>query len=134
MKLYLRLFGSTLSTDEGQFKWAGFTRVTASTFERVSGPAPRAVMEAVFWLESVLSEIPIPSTDLDTQAVRAGISPMTLRRARQALNVQSIPERTGTGEAIGEWHVCLPPLKRIDPPPHLGQEEKAKDNSNNLRN
>ena len=113
-----REYGGTqvFTVADGHFGWKGVSRVTASTFERVSGPAPRALMEAVFWVESVLTETPFPIQDLKDQAEEAGIAWKTVQQACHTLGVAFIPRRSDDGKAIESWDVHLKPWKRPLPP------------------
>jgi len=80
------------SKAEGQFRWHGVSRLSAEMLAGAGrGPDPYAFLEAVCWLEDRLQDgLPVPSTELCTEADEEGLSSSTLRRAKKALGVRSL--------------------------------------------
>jgi hypothetical protein len=85
--------------------YRGHTTVTADELVSAQVPSRRGKLdEAKDLVQEVLAEGLIPSSQLEEQARQAGISPATLRRAKEELGIISQKE---TG-AQGQWLVSLP--------------------------
>lgn len=83
--------------------------------------------EASDWLQSLLTDGPVPAKDVHRQAHEQGISDSTLKRAKRRLNV--ISEETRNDNRITGWAWRLPaytsdPLDLLEPLDPLAKETK----------
>ncbi len=70
--------------------------------------APRFA-QAVLWLEQTLADGPMPYRDILDRASAEGISPITLRRAREAMDVLIFrSDRPGDGQSVWSWRLPHP--------------------------
>jgi hypothetical protein len=88
-------------------EWGAETLVTAKDLAVAAGPAsePSALQEAMYVLFSLLSEGPLPASDVAGRAAQAKVAPRTLHRAKSALGVRSIKRGSGKGS---HWYWRLP--------------------------
>ena len=100
------------SKAEGRFQWAGITRVDAETIAGSGrGPFPRALLEACFHLEQLLSNgIPWSAEDIQYQLEQEGCKKDSIKHAKKVLGVKSRRIEAGT------WEWQLPPLDLISIP------------------
>lgn len=117
----LGLLGRTLifSKAEGQFTWAGVSRLGADLLASTGyGPGTDRLVEACFWLEEKLGGgIPQPAKDLEEQLKDDGIKWDTAKRAKKALGIKSI-RQGGVKNAPWDWSLpglslSLPPLQSL---------------------
>ncbi len=97
----------TFSIKEGQFLWGGVSSLTPEQVLAVPAEdgAKTELEEAKEFLQQLLSDGQMPSTEVKSQAREAGISEATLRRAKRTLGVQV--KRVGFG-IEGKWFWELP--------------------------
>ena len=92
----------TFSLKEGRFLWGAESSFTAEQILAVpvEGEERSQMDEAEAFLRELLTDGPVESSEVKSQAKAAGISDHTLRRAKTALGVKA--RKTGFGE-IGKW-------------------------------
>jgi hypothetical protein len=91
--------------EDGTFAWTGESPISASDLLAAPEPEVRgAKQEAEEWLQSVLSAGSKSVDELTKLAEVAGIKPRTLKRAKEALHVESHKPAFGAG-----WNWALPP-------------------------
>jgi Bifunctional DNA primase/polymerase, N-terminal/AAA domain/Primase C terminal 1 (PriCT-1) len=95
----------TYTINEGRFLWGEETSITAEQVLAVpiEGDERSKLEEAKGFLEDVLSNGPLPSSEVEKEAKGAGIAQTTLRRAKTALGVKPRKESFGGG-----WTWSLP--------------------------
>lgn len=76
-------------SDQGEFLWCGPSSKTADSLQSqpLSEKEESSLDKATSLLSEILGPSPLASEDVKSQAHKAGISPRTLRRARERLNV-----------------------------------------------
>jgi AAA domain len=88
-------------------EWAGESSQTAeSLLAPIKTDAGPALENAAEFLRELLSDGPMPATDVFEHAERPGIAAMTLRRARKRLGITSA-KRGGRGQSQS-WYWSLP--------------------------
>jgi putative DNA primase/helicase len=89
--------------------WLGHVDVSATeAMQHAAGSkAPRERNDAKRFLQGLLAEGPVPSTEIAEAAEAHGITQRTLRRAREDLNLD-VKKRTD-----GKWTWQLPPTNRV---------------------
>jgi hypothetical protein len=95
----------TYTINEGRFLWGEETSITAEQVLAVTieGDERSKLEEAKDFLEDVLNNGPVPSSEVEKEAKGAGIAQTTLRRAKTALGVK--PKKASFG---GGWLWSLP--------------------------
>jgi hypothetical protein len=93
---------------DGCVAWeAGTVNVSADALLSTTGPAPtrqhHALDAATDFLRQLLADGPVPSETVFADAKKAGITPDTLRRAKDALSIK--PQKRGVA---GGWIWALP--------------------------
>jgi RecA-family ATPase len=89
--------------ETGSFEWLGPSPMTATDLVRrrtTKGPDPTAKVDAAEWLVAELLDGPRRAAELKMLAEKAGITEITLKRAKKELGV--IAEQA-TGQAHGGW-------------------------------
>jgi len=61
--------------------------------------------QAKFFIQKMLDEGPVPSKKMENDAHREGISPMTLRRARDEMKVETYPDTDAKGKKQYWWRL-----------------------------
>ncbi len=99
--------------------------------DRRRGPEPKAQQEAAAWLRDFLAGGPRPATECTTEAQRQGISPATLRRAKEACG---IVYQNGGFQAPWTWR--LPDWENpFEPaPPSVVHPPPVSNNLSNMSN
>lgn len=96
------------TVENGRFEWTGPSALTASDLlaPEASGSSG-ALEEAKAFLQSKVSKAAVEAAQVKKEAMEAGISAKTLRRAKELLGVRSKPERDDKGKAL-RWKWWLP--------------------------
>ena len=96
--------------DDGQFRWLGETDVTASALVAPERGTEEhsALAEARAYLSEALADGQQPARDIEREAEGLGISKGTLRRAREALHIETIAIRTAGDVGVQRWDWRLP--------------------------
>jgi len=89
-----------------RIRWLGTVATTADEALPSPDVEPNAVREAMEFLRSALQDGPVEAKRLFTDAHAAGISNMTLRRAKNRLRIES--GRSGGLGRAGTWEWRLP--------------------------
>jgi putative DNA primase/helicase len=110
---------------EGRFYWRGESELTK---EQILAPdadtgKQSALREAEAFLLGALADGPRPSREVEREAENAGISAMTLRRARQALGIRAIPIRLTGKRGVQSWTWALDREAHDAPETGLGVQD-----------
>ena len=105
VKSNLGQFGPSLGyaiAADGTFRWTGESQLTASAIlaPELNGERTGPMAEAKAFLSSSLNQVGRPARDVQGEALQAGISERTLKRAKAELGVVS---RKRGMEDIWEW-------------------------------
>ncbi len=112
---------------DGQFFWTGESNLTAETMlsqlRNDTGEEKSEKQEAISFLKTVLADVEKSAKEVQAEAGQLGISPATLRRAKNALNIKS--EKTG-GNFGGnrQWFWKLEVAEDVQKPTEDAQERK----------
>ena len=96
--------GYTIEGD-GIFRWTGESHLTAAAIlaPELSGEETGALADAESFLFTALAQGPLPATAIESLAKQQGISPRTLKRAKERLKVRSLKS-----SMPGGWEWSLP--------------------------
>ncbi len=87
---------------EGRFFWVGESHVEAADLLKEDTEDKKTALDqAVEFLQEVLSSGPMPSNEIQKHAKAAGISGITLRRAKNQLHIWSKMQKDEKGKTIG---------------------------------
>lgn len=102
--------------DVARVEWLDTCDLTADELLQGSGPGrpDEKRQEAIDFLEEMLSDGPVPAQEVKDRADEEGIMTMTLRRAKEELDVEK--EKEGFG-STGRWVWRLPDAKPGGDPP-----------------
>ena len=86
-------------------EWIGNSDYSAAQLlEAARSQSHSELEEAIYVLYSILAESPLPANEAKNLAMAAGISPRTLRRAKEVLRIHSQRRGFGKGSSF-YWHL-----------------------------
>ena len=104
--------------------WLGRTTYSAAQLlEAASSDSERSALdEGRDFLGQILEDGPMAADKIQKQARKAGLSDITVRRAKKALGVRANSERTPDGRRVSGWVWSLPDTLDAQPPLEVGNE------------
>jgi putative DNA primase/helicase len=120
--------------NEGQFYWRGESGLTAAQIlsPDVDTGKQSALKEAEAFLLDALADGPRPSREVEREADAAGISAMTLRRARKQAGVRTVPIHLVGKRGVQSWTWALSDKAESDPEFGLGVQDVQVEKMNAL--